>query len=93
MEQLIERLKAAEEALMGQGIPQAEEAFGKIEELRGMPAYTLGYVVSREISFTVEALYEKGSELQSSAMSRCRRRSGRISGIRSKKLSGMWMIS
>lgn len=64
MEQLIERLKAAEEALMGQGIPQAEEAFGKIEELRGMPAYTLGYVVSREISFTVEALYEKGSELQ-----------------------------
>ena len=63
MEQLIERLKAAEEALMGQGIPQAEEAFGKIEELRGMPAYTLGYVVSREISFTVEALYEKGSEL------------------------------
>lgn len=64
MEQLIERLRAAEEALMGQGIPQAEEAFGKIEELRGMPAYTLGYVVSREISFTVEALYEKGSELQ-----------------------------
>ncbi len=64
MEQLIERLKAAEEALMGQGIPQAEEAFGKIEELRGMPAYALGYVVSREISFTVEALYEKGSELQ-----------------------------
>lgn len=64
MEQLIERLKAAEEALSGQGIPQAEEAFKKIKELRGMPAYTLGYVVSREISFTVEALYEKGGELQ-----------------------------
>lgn len=64
MEELIERLKAAEEALSGQGIPQAEEALQKIEELRGMPAYTLSYVVSREISFTIEALHEKGSELQ-----------------------------
>lgn len=64
MEQLIERLKAAEEALSEQGIPQAEEALQKIEELRGMPAYTLSYVVSREISFTIEALHEKGSELQ-----------------------------
>lgn len=64
MEQLIERLKTAEEMLAGQGIPRAEEALEKIEELRGMPAYTLSYVVSREISFTVEALYEKGSELQ-----------------------------
>ena len=64
MEQLIERLKAAEEALAGQGVLQAAEALEKIEELRGMPAYTLSYVVSREISFTVEALYEKGSELQ-----------------------------
>lgn len=64
MEELIERLKMAEEALAGQGIPQAEEVLQKIDELRGMPAYTLSYVVSREISFTIESLHEKGSELQ-----------------------------
>lgn len=64
MEQLIERLRAAEEALAGQGITQAVEAAEKINELRGMPMATLGYVVSREISFTIEALHEKGSELQ-----------------------------
>ena len=47
MEQLIERLRAAEEALAGQGVLQAEEAAKKIEELRGMPMAALGYVVSR----------------------------------------------
>lgn len=64
MEQLIERLRAAEEALAGQGITQAAEAAEKINELREMPMAALGYVVSREISFTIEALHEKGSELQ-----------------------------
>lgn len=64
MEELIERLKMAEEALVGQGIPQAEEVLQKLDELRGMPAYTLSYVVSKEISFTIESLHEKGSELQ-----------------------------
>ena len=64
MEQLIERLRAAEEALAGQGITQTVEAAEKINELREMPMAALGYVVSREISFTIEALHEKGSELQ-----------------------------
>jgi hypothetical protein len=64
MEQLIERLRAAEEALAGQGVLQAEEAAKKIEELRGMPMAALGYVVSREISFTIDALHVRGSELQ-----------------------------
>lgn len=64
MEQLIERLRAAEEALAGQGILQTAEAMEKIEGLRTMPLATLGFVVSREISFTIEALHEKGSKLQ-----------------------------
>lgn len=65
MEELIERLKAAEEELAGQGILQTAEVMEKIDGLRAMPAATLSYVVSREISFTIEALHEKGSELQS----------------------------
>ncbi len=64
MEQLIEQLKLAEEALAGQGVSLAAEAVEKIDELRGMPAYTLGFAVSREISFTIAALHERGSELQ-----------------------------
>lgn len=64
MEALIERLRAAEEAFAGQGIPQAAEALEKLDDLRGMPAAALSYAVSREISFTIEALHEKGSELQ-----------------------------
>lgn len=64
MEQLIERLRAAEEALAGQGILQTAEAAEKIGDLRGMPLATLGFVVSREISFTIAAIHEKGSELQ-----------------------------
>lgn len=64
MEELIERLRAAEEAFAEQGITQAAEASEKIEALRGMPMAVLGFVVSREISFTIEALHEKGSELQ-----------------------------
>lgn len=64
MEQLIERLRAAEEALAGQGILQTAEAVEKMEELRAMPLATLGFVVSREISFTIEALHERGSVLQ-----------------------------
>lgn len=64
MEQLIERLRAAEEAFAGQGISQTAEAVEKLAELRTMPLATLGFVVSREISFTIEALHEKGSELQ-----------------------------
>ena len=105
MEQLIERLKTAEEMLAGQGIPRAEEALEKIEELRGMPAYTLSYVVSREISFTVKravncrrisrkpAVKRQGRMPQSSAMKQCRPLPGRISEIRSTRHSGMWMIS
>ncbi len=65
MEELIERLRAAEEMLTEQGIPQTAEVMEKIDGLRAMPAATLSYVVSREISFTIEALHEKGSELQS----------------------------
>lgn len=64
MEELIGKLKLAEETLAGLGISQAAEAVEKIHELRGMPVHTLGFVVSREISFTIEALHEKGSELQ-----------------------------
>lgn len=64
MEELIERLRAAEEAFAGQGIPQMTEVSEKINELRAMPMAALGFVVSREISFTIEALHEKGSELQ-----------------------------
>lgn len=64
MEALIERLRAAEETLAGQGIVQAAEALEKLDDLRGMPAAALSYAVSREISFTIEALHEKGSELQ-----------------------------
>ena len=64
MERLIGELKLAEEALAGQGISQMSEAVEKLNELRAMPAYTLSYVVSREISFTIESLHEKGSELQ-----------------------------
>lgn len=64
MEELIERLRTAEEALAELGITQAAEASGKIEALREMPMAALGFVVSREISFTIEALHEKGSELQ-----------------------------
>lgn len=65
MEELIERLRTAEEMLTEQGIPQTAEVMEKIDGLRAMPAATLSYVVSREISFTIEALHEKGSELQS----------------------------
>ena len=65
MEELIERLKAAEETLAGQGISQTAEVMEKVDGLRSMPAAALSYVVSREISFTIEALHEKGSELQS----------------------------
>lgn len=64
MEQLIEQLKQAEEELLGQGISKAAEVVEKIDELRTMPAYTLAYVVNREISFTIEAVHEKGAELQ-----------------------------
>ena len=64
MEKLIEKLREAEEAFTGQGITQAEEASERIEALRSMPMVSLGFVVSREISFTIEALHEKGSELQ-----------------------------
>lgn len=64
MEELIERLRTAEESFVDQGITQAAEASEKISELRGMPMAALGFVVSREISFTIEALHEKGSELQ-----------------------------
>lgn len=64
MEELIERLRAAEESFAEQGILQAAETSGKIESLREMPMATLGFVVNREISFTIEALHEKGSELQ-----------------------------
>lgn len=64
MEQLIERLRAAEEAFAKQGILQTTEAVEKLAGLRTMPLATLGFVVSREISFTIEALHEKGSELQ-----------------------------
>lgn len=64
LEELIERLRTAEEAFVDQGITQAAEASEKIEALRSMPMAALGFVVSREISFTIEALHEKGSELQ-----------------------------
>ena len=64
MEELIEKLRAAEESFAEQGITQAAEASEKIEALRGMPMAALGFVVSREISFTIEALHEKGGELQ-----------------------------
>ena len=64
MEQLIEKLRAAEEAFAGQGILQMTEVSEKINELRSMPMAALGFVVSREISFTIEALHEKGSEVQ-----------------------------
>lgn len=65
MEELIERLRAAEDMLAGQGIFRTAEAVEKIDSLRTMPAAALSYVVSREISFTIEALHEKGEELQS----------------------------
>lgn len=64
MEELIERLRAAEDALAGLGIPKASEALEQLNDLRKMPFAALGFVVSREISFTIEALHEKGSELQ-----------------------------
>ena len=64
MEKLIERLRAMEETLAGEGVSQTARVAETINELRSMPAYTLGYVVNREISFTIEALHEKGSELQ-----------------------------
>lgn len=64
MEQLIERLRAAEEAFAEQGIRRTAEAMEKIDGLRTLPMETLGFAVSREISFTIEALHEKGSELQ-----------------------------
>lgn len=64
MEELIERLRAAEDALADLGIPKASEAWEQLNDLRGMPMAALGFVVSREISFTIEALHEKGSELQ-----------------------------
>lgn len=64
MEQLIERLRTAEETLAGQGIFDAAQTSEKIREMRTMPMAALGFVVSREISFTIEALHEKGSELQ-----------------------------
>lgn len=64
MEELIERLRAAEDALAGLGLPKASEAMEQLNDLRKMPFAALGFVVSREISFTIEALHEKGSELQ-----------------------------
>lgn len=64
MERLIKELKAAEEILTGQGIPQAEEAVQKLSELQGMPMTALSFAVSREISFTIAELHEKGSSLQ-----------------------------
>lgn len=65
MEELIGRLREAEETFTEQGISQTAEVMEKVGELRAMPAAALSYVVSREISFTIEALHEKGSELQS----------------------------
>ena len=65
MEQLIEHLKAAEESLQKEGVLQVAEAVERLNDLRMMPMETLGFVVNREISFTIAALHEKGGELQS----------------------------
>lgn len=64
MEQLIEKLRAAEEAFTKQGITQEEEALRQLNQLPAMPAAALSYAVSREISFTVAALHEKGESLR-----------------------------
>lgn len=64
MEELIERLKAAEQTLMDEGTLQAADAVEKLAELQKMPAAVLSYAVSGEISFTIGELHEKGKSLQ-----------------------------
>ncbi len=64
MEELIERLKAAEQTLIDEGTLQAADAVEKLAELQKMPAAALSYAVSGEISFTIGELHEKGKSLQ-----------------------------
>ncbi len=64
MEELIDALKIMEQALQAEGTAQLTEAVEKLSQLQSMPAAALSFAISREITFTVEALHEKGSSLQ-----------------------------